>query len=117
MKIGSKDKRMWAVGGNADSNFYVFDLEEKKMVTKVRNHKKGIKCLVMTGDDEFAITAGNDATIRIWDNKLRCEVAMLQGHTDSVNAICMTKDDKFIISGSSDLTVRIWDFGTRQLIG
>ena len=73
-------------------------------------HASVITSVVMTKDNRYIISSGEDKVIKIWDVKLNTLIKTLSGHTRGIKKIALSPDDKYIVSGSIDKTIKIWDF-------
>ncbi|MDO5580468.1 MAG: protein kinase [Planctomycetia bacterium] len=108
------------------------DLQEALSQGTYHCHSKMITSLVMTLNEKYTITAGEDRVIRVWDFlKISNEGTSagessvsntgprgqhqkflsreLIGHTDWIRSVDLTVDGRFAVSGSWDQSVRIWD--------
>ena len=78
--------------------------------------------VALSPDGQWAVSGGNDRTIRIWDVKKGKEVGQLVGHANAVIAVAFSPDGQRVLSGSSqyqtrDRILRIRDAGTERRMG
>ncbi|WP_342350065.1 GTP-binding protein, partial [uncultured Nitrospira sp.] len=60
-------------------------------------------------DLRFAISAGDDQTVRLWDVEMGHCLRVLEGHFEQVHVVKFNHDRRFALSSSYDRTVRLWD--------
>lgn len=73
-------------------------------------HSAEITSIVMTKDNRYIISSGEDKVIKIWDVESCTLIKTLSGHTRGIEKIAISPDDKYIVSGSDDKSIKIWDF-------
>lgn len=79
-------------------------------------HRKQVKALAFSPDEQILATCSWDCTIKLWETKGGALLRTLEGHTDYVQAISFAPDGKRLASGSDDRSVRIWDVATGTLL-
>jgi len=62
----SPDGKLLAAGG-ADNQAHVWSLEEKKLVTSIKDHGGWVLGTSFSADGKFLATASTDKTARVWD--------------------------------------------------
>lgn len=100
---GSEDRtaRLWTV-----------KTEICECIGLLKGHEDYINAVAI--DDNFAITASADKTLRKWD-MTTCECLLIMtGHKSLINRILCTGD--FVFSSSYDRTARCWDLETGDCI-
>lgn len=66
----------------------------------------------MSQDGKWALSGGDDNTVRLWDCQTGMQIHCFKGHTSYVPAVAFSPDSKWALSGSGDETVRVWDCQT-----
>lgn len=92
-----------------------FDRDEGVCYPATRGeHPGGIRAVSFMPDAKWALSGGNDRTLRLWDVSFSRwmlnggPIRIFTGHTNDVRAVCVSKDGKHLASGSADTTVKLW---------
>ena len=88
---------------------YVWDLQTRSLLYKVRAHNKIILGLSYVDDSHF-LTCSADGTIRVWNIDSQKMVALLEGHSNWVSEVYVLDPNTFL-SCSHDKTLRLWSHG------
>lgn len=110
--------------GNAFTTIRVWDIQNCRMVGKLKGHGDGITSLSVSADNRKLISTSNDRTIRIWDiGSSKCIAVLgdperdaVHAHHRGVNAASISRDGSRIVSCSADCTVKVWDAFTASCI-
>ena len=86
----------------------VLDIERNVVVTKLKGHKKDVRSVAFSLDDQLVATASEDGTTRVWNLKGNL-IRELKGHEGGVNSVVFSPDGQLIATGSNDRTIRLWD--------
>ena len=93
-----------------DKCICIWDLNNKKLITKLRGHNEGVKCIKYLGNNKLA-SGGYDNLIMIWNLETdKCE-KKLAGHTGHVFCLDVLVDGR-LISGANDWIMIVWDVDT-----
>ena len=84
------------------------DLAFSVQRTPIGLNRKCIYSIAATENGQFAVSGGEEKTVRYWDlDTGRC-LDSLKGHEGDIYSVSMSADGQFAISGSQDSTVRLW---------
>jgi WD40 repeat protein/serine/threonine protein kinase/pSer/pThr/pTyr-binding forkhead associated (FHA) protein len=70
------------------------------------NHR--IVSLTVNPSGRFAVSGGEDQTIRLWDITTGRCMYTFRGHQGQVSAVAISPDGSQLVSGSQDKTVKLW---------
>ena len=70
------------------------------------NHR--IVSLTVNPSGRFAVSGGEDQTIRLWDITTGRCMYTFRGHQGQVSAVAISPDGSQLVSGSQDRTVKLW---------
>lgn len=77
-------------------------------VRRFEGHESKVRGVALSPCGEYALSCGNDRTVRLWEVGTGREVERFLGHTDNVTSVAFSPDGRYALSGSSDRTVRLW---------
>lgn len=79
-------------------------------------HAGYINTVAFSPNGKYAVSGGQDKTIKLWDVVSGKVLTTLSGHSGIINSIAFSFDGRFVVSGSDDKTVKLWDVGTGTLL-
>lgn len=71
-------------------------------------HDEAVDGLVLSKDEQFILSWGNEGTVRLWQAKDGAAIAVMK-HEESVQGATFNYDESRILSWGKDKTVRLWD--------
>ncbi len=83
-----------------------------RLVRVFKGHTKGVNSVCFSPDGRYALSGGNDYTLRLWEVATGKELRRFEGHTDRVYSVCFSPDGRYALSGSEDNTLRLWEVAT-----
>jgi WD40 repeat protein/DNA-binding SARP family transcriptional activator len=96
------------VSGGEAERVVVRSLTRKERVV-LAGHGRAVFDVAFSPDDEHAISAGDDGTIRIWSpHQASAATRVLRGHRGAVNSAAFNRDGTRVVSAGDDGTVRAW---------
>jgi eukaryotic-like serine/threonine-protein kinase len=83
---------------------------------RLTGHLDAVRCISLSPDGRFAVTASEDRTARLWDIEAGYEVQRYVGHRAGVTSAALSPDGRLAVTGGRDQTLRLWDAsGGREL--
>lgn len=79
-------------------------------------HSSIIHDIVVLPDNQYALTASRDKTIKLWNVIEKKEIRSYEQHEDAVHALAISANGKFFFSASADQTIKLWNIATAQVI-
>jgi WD40 repeat protein len=73
-----------------------------------------VKCVALTQDGKFVVSASWDKTLKVWDLATGQELRTLKGHNYCVTSVALTSDGQHAVSVSLDGTLKVWNLATGQ---
>jgi hypothetical protein len=84
---------------------------------RFQGHIGPVRCLAFAPDSRFALSGGDDHSVRLWDVTSGTERRRFDGHTEEVLAVAFAPDGQRAVSAGNDRTIRLWDLGTGRPLG
>jgi WD40 repeat protein len=79
-------------------------------------HTGNIRSVAFSPDGRYAVSAGDDQTIRLWEVITGKEVRVFAGHAEEVRSVAFSPDGRYLLSGSNDKTIRLWEVTTGRTV-
>lgn len=98
--------KLWAV---LASRFPGGGLRAAWEIKTIQGHERGVNDIALISDGRYALTAGQDRTLRLWNLETGESEQTFEGHTDPVTSVAVAPQGKYAVSASSDHTLRLWD--------
>lgn len=105
--VKSFETHLTFVSGDSLGYLHFWDVSNKKVFLKLKEHSNTVKCILKFNDD-ILITGSYDNTIVIWNLINFKKIHKLEGHKEFVRALIKINDFKFA-SGANDHTIKIWN--------
>ncbi len=98
-----------AISSSLDKYLILWDLSNNRVILRnLVGHDGVVNCVALGPDSRYAVSGGEDNTIRVWDLlKGQC-IRILKGHSSAILAVSITPDGRMVVSTSSDRTLRVW---------
>lgn len=116
---GSSDRtiRLWEFPTNHPQQgrkalrdvYKTMKLASKRSLRVLKGHTTDVTAIAISADGQFAVSGGQDQTLRLWSLSTGKCLKVLEGHEHYVSAISITANGRFAISGSRDTTLRLWN--------
>ncbi len=87
-----------------------------KEVRRFEGHTAAIQSVALSPDGRFALSGGEDGTMRLWSLEGGEEVRRFVGHGDWIGWVAFLPDGRRAMSASYDRTLRLWDLDTGEVI-
>ncbi|MBN1523020.1 MAG: hypothetical protein JW904_00945 [Spirochaetales bacterium] len=75
-------------------------------------HHGKISALAFSPDDNYALSASEDYTMRLWDTKSKNCIRVFKEHNGGVITVAFSHDGNYILSGSRANLVQMWEVST-----
>mmetsp|Transcript_27868 Transcript_27868/g.27553 ORF Transcript_27868/g.27553 Transcript_27868/m.27553 type:complete len:330 (+) Transcript_27868:35-1024(+) len=75
----------------------------------LKGHSHFISDVVLSSDNNFALTGSWDTTMRLWDLRAGRTTYRFVGHSKDILTVAMSPDNRQILSGSRDKTIKLWN--------
>ncbi|MDA1052928.1 MAG: serine/threonine protein kinase [Planctomycetota bacterium] len=93
----------------------------------LEGHEGQVNCMEMFADGKYALSGGNDGTLRLWDLATGNELPRSMKHSESIWCVAVSPDGKYAVSGgggtyvdgkpvNKDFDIRLWDIITGEEI-
>jgi WD40 repeat protein len=111
------DARLAVSAGSTDPTVHCWDLVDRKELTALSGHKKGIVAIAFSPEGSRVASASRDGVTRLWrlTRKKHEEIAELDAHA-KVAAVAFSRDGAFVATCGGDQAARVWDVATGKLV-
>lgn len=75
-------------------------------------HTDSVMSTSLSPNEQYALSGGNDRTVKLWDVNTGSCVRTFAGHADTVRVVCFSPDGLYALSGSDDRTLKLWEVQT-----
>ena len=87
----------------------------KGVMTRTR-HSAGVNSVALSPNGHYALSGGEDKTLKLWDVNTGREVRTFTGHSMGVESVAFSPDGQYALSGGYDKTLKLWDVNTGWLV-
>jgi WD40 repeat protein len=87
----------------------------KKDISKLEGHKKGVSCLKYFEPKFVLISGGYDCQVIVWNMKLKSKIIKFTAHQHYICSIQIESNCEFFYTISRDNTIKEWNTKTGQL--
>ena len=106
----------YLICGCSDSNIYIYELSNGKIINALIGHSDSISALCLT-ENEFGIISGSDdTTIKIWDISFGGLIMTMTDHSSKIISVGIIPNKPHAISCSVSNTFLIWNIIDGQII-
>lgn len=97
-------------------NIKVWNPFTRTLLRTLRGHTADINWLVLSPNEQYLFSCGDENSIYVWDWKTGSLSRTLTGHSASISRLRISTDGRYLVSISTDKTIRVWDTSTWQTI-
>nr|CAG4645456.1 EOG090X0489 [Lynceus sp. MCZ IZ 141354] len=113
--VQATDTSRILTGGN-DRCATVFNKDTEQVVAILKGHTKKVTRAIYHPQEELAITASPDSTIRIWSITNSSQAGLLRAHDGPVTGLSLHATGDYVLSTSTDTNWAFSDIRTGQLL-
>jgi WD40 repeat protein len=108
--ISSSPNGKYLLQGTIDGLLKILNINSKECIyEQIKEKDNSIRCMALTGDKKYCLTAMEDCSIKKWDIETGIIVREYTGHKKPVNSISCAHKTNHFITACQDSKVRIWD--------
>jgi WD40 repeat protein/serine/threonine protein kinase len=100
-----------------DKTASVWELATRQELHSLPAAEARLRCIAISPDNRFAVTAGEDKTARVWDLHTAQQVGKDLRHADIVTSAAFSPEGSRVLTVCTDWTVRVRDWETGRSIG
>ncbi|KAI9813858.1 MAG: hypothetical protein M1832_006070 [Thelocarpon impressellum] len=102
------------VAGAQDDSVYVYDIETRQTILKIRGHENDVNAVCFADDSSPHIlySGSDDTTLKVWDRRSMGdgrEAGVFLGHTEGLTYVDSKGDGRYVLSNGKDQTMKLWD--------
>jgi WD40 repeat protein len=90
--------------------------DEKPEVYVQLGHSFTANAVFFSPDGRYAVSGGDDQTLKLWDIITGAEIRTFTGHSGLVSSVSVSPDGRYALSGSWDQSLILWDVDTGNAI-
>ncbi|MFF8232204.1 WD40 repeat domain-containing serine/threonine protein kinase [Streptomyces caelestis] len=95
----------------------LWDFEDGgRCVRTFDGHDGAVEAVSLRADERFALSGGQDGTVRLWDVRTGRCLSVLEGHGGKVRSVSFSGDGRFAFSGGEDGSVHWWELATGRML-
>lgn len=86
------------------------------LLLTLKGHEHPANSAVICPQSRFAVSGGEDRSLRYWDLITGECLRTYKGHERAVKSVALSADGRFALSGGEDKSLRYWDLGTGECL-
>jgi WD40 repeat protein/serine/threonine protein kinase len=94
------------------SEIRVWNIVSGRCLLVLGGHLGNVWSVCLSHDNCYALSGGEDATLKLWDVKTGVCLHTFRGHHSNVYSVSFSPDGRYALSGSGDATLKLWDVKT-----
>lgn len=99
--------------GSRFGTLYIWRGQNEQMM-RVRAHELAISQILLSPDERFILTLGEEGTAAVWDWEGKL-IARLKGHTGALRAASFSPTGDKVVTAAADSTLRVWELPSGKL--
>lgn len=106
----------YLISAGKDSVIILWDIKNKKMVSKFDYHKGIVTSIKFSPDRRYILSGSTDQNVILYDLFLNEIAFILDSHTNQITSVAFSPDGKIIASASADKSIKLRDTKTGDLV-
>jgi hypothetical protein len=103
--VGPRGRKV--VGASNDGSLFFWQGNNGKLLTTIRNHRRGISSLAVSEDGSIMVTGSGDREAQLWNEQ--GPLARLSGHMDTIHLADVSDNSLFAAIADFDNLITIWN--------